>query len=85
MFWSRRWALAAGPRARSAALCAEIDERVNAFLSRPVEGAWRYLWLDATYLTVWDGGRIVGKAVIIAVTVNEDGKLEVFGRCYRPF
>ena len=29
-------------------LCAEIDERVNAFLQRPLEGAWPYLWLDAT-------------------------------------
>ncbi|GAG29530.1 unnamed protein product, partial [marine sediment metagenome] len=28
-------------------LCAQIDERVNAFLSRPLEGDWPYLWLDA--------------------------------------
>jgi transposase-like protein len=27
-------------------LCGEIDERVNAFLSRPLEGEWPYLWLD---------------------------------------
>lgn len=33
-------------------LCADIDERVNAFLTRPLEGAWPYLWLDATYLKV---------------------------------
>jgi putative transposase len=26
-------------------LCAEIDERVQAFLSRPIEGSWPYLWL----------------------------------------
>ena len=32
-------------------LCAEIDERVNAFLSRPLEGDWPYLWIDATYVT----------------------------------
>lgn len=31
-------------------LCEEIDGRVNAFLSRPIEGAWPYLWIDATYL-----------------------------------
>ena len=60
-------------------LCAEIDERVNAFLSRPLEGAWPYLWLDATYLKVREGGRIVSRAVIIAVAVNEDGKREVLG------
>ena len=60
-------------------LCAEIDERVNAFLSRPLEGAWPYLWLDATYVKVREGGRIISRAVIIAVAVNEDGKREVLG------
>jgi len=44
-------------------LCAEIDERVNAFLSRPIEGAWPYLWIDATYLKSRQGGRIVSIAV----------------------
>ena len=33
-------------------LCKEIDERVKAFLERPLEGDWPYLWLDATYLKV---------------------------------
>jgi putative transposase len=31
-------------------LCKDIDERVNAFLMRPLSGAWPYLWLDAAYL-----------------------------------
>jgi transposase-like protein len=65
-------------------LCAEIDERVNAFLSRPLEGAWPYLWLDATYIKVRDGGRIVSRAVIVAVAVNEDGKREVLGVATGP-
>jgi hypothetical protein len=30
-------------------LCEEIDERVNAFLQRPVEGEWPYIWIDAAY------------------------------------
>jgi putative transposase len=60
-------------------LCEEIDERVNAFLSRPIEGAWPYLWIDATYLKVRRGGRIVSVAVIIAVGVNTDGRREVLG------
>ena len=74
-------AMGAGGMSKSqvSRLCAEIDERVNAFLSRPLEGAWPYLWLDATYLKVRDGGRIVSRAVIIAVGVNEDGKREVLG------
>ena len=74
-------AMGAGGMSKSqvSRLCAEIDVRVNAFLSRPLEGAWPYLWLDATYLKVRDGGRIVSRAVIVAVAVNEDGKREVLG------
>ena len=60
-------------------LCIEIDERVNAFLARPLEGTWPYLWLDATYVKVREGGRTVSRAMIIAVAVNDDGKREVLG------
>ncbi len=60
-------------------LCAEIDERVNAFLSRPIEGSWPYLWLDATYVKARKGGRIVSVAAIIAVAVTTDGKREIVG------
>jgi len=60
-------------------LCAGIDERVNAFLTRPLEGARPYLWLDATYIKVREGGRIVSRAVIVAVAVNDDGKREILG------
>src|SRR6478672_5433104 len=60
-------------------LCKDIDERVNAFLERPIEGEWRYLWLDATYLKVRDGGRIVSVAAIIAVAVTTDGRREIVG------
>ena len=60
-------------------LCTEIDERVNAFLARPIEGDWPYLWIDATYVKVREAGRIVSVAVIIAVGVNTDGVREVLG------
>jgi putative transposase len=60
-------------------LCEEIDERVNAFLSRPIEGEWPYLWIDATYLKTREAGRIVSSAVILAVGVNSDGRREVLG------
>jgi transposase-like protein len=60
-------------------LCAEIDERVNAFLARPIEGAWPYLWIDTTYLKSRHAGRIVSVAVISAVGVNTDGRREVLG------
>lgn len=65
-------------------LCAEIDERVGAFLNRPLEGHWPYLWLDATYLKAREGGRIVNQAVIVAVGVNSDGKREVLGVATGP-
>lgn len=29
-------------------LCEEIGERVKAYLDRPIEGDWPYLWIDAT-------------------------------------
>ncbi|MDR9777642.1 IS256 family transposase [Rhizobium hidalgonense] len=60
-------------------LCEEIDVKVKAFLDRPIEGEWPYVWVDATYLKVRRGGRIVSVAVIIAVGVNSDGRREVLG------
>jgi transposase-like protein len=60
-------------------LCKDIDERVNAFLDRPLIGDWPYLWLDATYLKQREGGRIVSVAAIIAVAANTEGKREIVG------
>ena len=60
-------------------LCKDIDERVHAFLDRPLDGEWPYLWLDATYLKQREGGRIVSVAAIIAVAVNTDGRREIVG------
>src|ERR1700742_2415040 len=60
-------------------LCKDIDDRVNAFLDRPLAGEWPYLWLDATYLKQREGGRIVSVAAIIAVAANTEGKREIVG------
>jgi transposase-like protein len=60
-------------------LCTEIDDKIAAFLNRPLEGDWPYLWLDATYVKVRATGRIVSVAVIVAVAVNSDGRREVLG------
>jgi transposase-like protein len=65
-------------------LCKEIDERVRDFLERPLTGEWPYLWLDATYLKVRQGGRIVSVAAIIAVAVNTDGRREIIGLAIGP-
>lgn len=60
-------------------LCGEIDGKIAAFLDRPIEGDWPYVWLDATYVKARRDGRIVSVAVIIAVGVNGDGRREVLG------
>jgi transposase-like protein len=65
-------------------LCEEIDVRVKAFLERPIEGDWPYLWIDATYVKVRQAGRIVSVAVIVAVGVNADGRREVLGVAVGP-
>ena len=65
-------------------LCSEIDERGQAFLNRPIEGDWPYLWIDATYVKVRASGRIVSVAVILAVGVNTDGTRELLGLTTGP-
>src|SRR5690606_30200475 len=65
-------------------LCEENDERVHAFLDRPLEGEWPYLWIDATYVKSRQAGRIGSVAVIVAVGVNADGRREVLGMDIGP-
>jgi transposase-like protein len=65
-------------------LVEEIDDKVQAFLSRPIEGDWPYLWIDATYIKVRQAGRIVSVAVIVAVGANADGRREVLGMAVGP-
>jgi len=65
-------------------LGAEIDDKVKAFLARPIEGDWPYLWIDATYVKVRQNGRIVSVAVIVGVGVNSDGRREVLGMDIGP-
>jgi transposase-like protein len=51
---------------------------------RPIEVEWRYVWIDATYVRVRQGGRIVNVAVIIATGANTDGRREVLGLAVGP-
>jgi putative transposase len=71
--------LAGIARSTVSKLCKDIDERVGAFLNRPLEGEWPYLWLDAPYLRQREGGRIVSVAAIIAVAVDAEGRREIVG------
>ena len=68
-------------------LCEEIDERVKAFLDRPLEGDCPRVQspgVDATYVKVRRNHRIVSVAVIVAVGVNTDGRREVLGMDIGP-
>jgi transposase-like protein len=60
-------------------ICQGLDEQVEAFRQRPLEGRYPYLFLDAKIEKVRDGGRVVRKCVVIAHGVHESGRREVIG------
>jgi putative transposase len=64
---------------RVSGLCRALDEQVEAFRQRPLEGAYPYLWLDAKQVKVRDFGRVVSKAIVVAYAVHESGVREVIG------
>jgi transposase-like protein len=64
---------------RVSAICRALDEQVELFCSRPLEGAYPYLWLDAKHVKVRDHGRVVSKALVVAYAVHESGLREVIG------
>ena len=66
-----------GPRRQRCA--AALDEQVELFRQRPLEGAYPYLWLDAKHVKVRDHGRVVSKALVVAYAVHETGLREVIG------
>jgi len=61
-------------------LCCELDEMVEAFRTRPLDGTrYPYVWLDATYENVRVNGHVVSLALIIAIGVTESGRREILG------
>jgi transposase-like protein len=60
-------------------ICKQLDEVVTAFRSRPLEGEYPYLWLDALYLKVRMNSRVVSQAVVIATGVRQSGEREILG------
>ena len=64
---------------RVSAMCRALDEQVELFRQRPLEGAYPYLWLDAKHVKVRDHGRVVTKALVVAYAVHETGLREVIG------
>jgi mutator family transposase len=64
-------------RSEVSRICAGLDEQVEAFRTRPLEGRYVYLFLDAKVEKVRDGGRVVCKAMVIAYGVHETGRREI--------
>src|SRR5947208_1898206 len=64
-------------RSEVSRVCAALDEHVEAFGTRPLEGRYPYLFLDAKVEKVRDGGRVVAKALVIAHGVHETGRREI--------
>lgn len=61
-------------------ICADIDEAVNTFTTRRLDHTWfPYLYLDATYLDVRHGGKVVSQAVLTAIGVSAQGRCEILG------
>jgi len=66
-------------RSEVSRVCALLDEQVEAFRSRPLEGRYPYVFLDAKVEKVRDGGRVVPKCVVVAHAVHESGRREIIG------
>jgi transposase-like protein len=64
-------------RSEVSRVCGALDEHVEAFRSRPLEGRYPYLFLDAKVEKVRDGGRVVAKALVVAHGVHETGRREI--------
>jgi transposase-like protein len=67
------------PKDRVSALCRALDEQVEIFRSRPLEGTFPYLWLDAKVVKVRDRGHVYPKALVIAYGVHDSARREVIG------
>ena len=61
-------------------ICKDIDEGVHEFLSRRLDRTWfPYVFVDATYLDVRVGRRVVCRALVVATGVSAQGRREILG------
>ena len=68
-------------RSHASEMSHSLDARVQEFRQRPLDPVpYPYIWVDALYIKVREGGRIVSVAVAVATAVNHLGKREVVGR-----
>ena len=60
-------------------VCKDLDKAVREFRTRPLEGDYPFLTVDATYFKVRENSRIISKAFMIAYGTNADGHREILG------
>lgn len=61
-------------------VCAEIDQTVDAFLTRRLDTTWYpYVYVDATFVHTREHGRVVSQAVVVATGVGAGGRRTVLG------
>jgi len=60
-------------------LCKELEEQVDAFRNRPLNGIFPYIWLDATFPKVREGGHVQGMALVVAIAVDDNGTRHILG------
>jgi transposase-like protein len=60
-------------------LATELDAKVSAFIQRKLDSTYPFLILDAMFIKVREGDRVVSRAALIAIGVNEKGFREVLG------
>ena len=62
-------------RSEVSRVCAQLDEELAQFRDRALDELYPYVWFDATYEKVREGGRIVSQAAGVAVGVRDTGVL----------
>ncbi len=60
-------------------VCKDLDKTVAEFRTRPLEGEYPFLTVDATYFKVRENGRILSKAFMIGYGTNAQGHREILG------
>lgn len=60
-------------------LCKDLDKAVKEFKERSLTGEYPFLIVDATYFKVRENHRVISKALMIALAINEKGRREVVG------
>ena len=60
-------------------VCKDLDTAVKEFQTRPLEGDYPFLTVDATYFKVRENSRIISKAFMIAYGTNTEGHREILG------